>query len=352
MSTTDSPRSAGKRGVKLRQPIPEMQLALFRATAPAKPPAEGDVSHGITDWGMDDNDRLGDCGYAMSDHYVMAKTGDAQLVGTFGGGVSLYFEYGVAQGETGPADHPDQPDEGVDPPSWFNFLMDKGLIEAWAEIDAKDADEVHAAMLNFGGVAVAVDLNDSAESEFEAHQPWHLAPGEKADPNEGHFVLGVKYDPETETYVTWGGLQPATLDWDASCIVAVYVFVTKDDAERNGVDINALIAACRQHGGHVATGDAPPAPEPTPSDVPPAVESQTFVVQINDIANGTGWAEIPVLPSIVTAVATSAAPGITATAAPATDNPEETCITVTGVPAGISSLTVEVTFVEGAPVPS
>jgi hypothetical protein len=107
-------------------------------------------------------------------------------------------------------------------------------------------------MLNFSGVCVAVELTDDAEQLFNLHEPWTTAQGESPDPQEGHDILLVKYDPTSDTFVTWGGLQGATIPWDSGCITNVYVFVSKEDAQRNGVDIDQLVQACRQFGGTVA----------------------------------------------------------------------------------------------------
>jgi hypothetical protein len=203
----------------------------------------------------------------MSDHYMVAKTGDTSLINQLGGvgPVQLYFQYGIAQGESGT-----QPDQGVDNPTWFTYLMNKGIIDAWAELPLT-VDEIHAAMNNFSGVCIAVDLPSDAEQEFNNGQPWSLAGGESPDPNEGHDILLVKYDENGYTFVTWGALEPATAQWDASCIQNAYVFVSKEDAQNNGVNLQSLIAAIQQLGGTVAPGGQPapqPAPQPTPTPAP------------------------------------------------------------------------------------
>jgi hypothetical protein len=233
-----------------------MQLANFRTAPPTPPPPAGNVSHDITDWGMDGNDQWSDCGGAMADHYIVAKTGNVALIDKLGGigTLPMYWKYGLAQGETGtPPAQPDQPDQGVDNPTWFTFLMDMGVIDAWCELPLNDPVEIHAAMLNFSGVCVQVTLTDDANDLFNQHLPWTLANGETPDPNEGHDILLVEYGPQGYCFVTWGALQWATIPWDNSCITGVYVFVSKEDAARNGVDINALIATIRQFNGTVAT---------------------------------------------------------------------------------------------------
>lgn len=240
------PRQSGKRGLRRGAHHPEMMLSNFRAQPPTPPPPTGDVSHGITSWGMDGNDKYGCCGPAATDHYQVAKSGQTSQINTLGGvgPVALYFQYGTAQGEPGP-----NPDQGVDNPTWLTFLFNKGVIEAWAQVPS-DPNEIHSAMLNFSGVLIGVDLTDDAEQLFNNHQPWTLSGGESPDPNEGHDILLVTYDDQgDDTFVTWGALQKSTVQWDAGCIQGAYVIVTSDDATRNGVDLVALKAQCASLGG-------------------------------------------------------------------------------------------------------
>lgn len=260
----ETPRQAGKRGLRRVVHHPEMMLPLFRETSPAPPPPTGDVTHGITDWGMDSNDRHSCCGPAATDHYQVSKSGDISQINQLGGvGVlPLYYEYGKSQGETG-----NEPDEGVDNPSWLQFLFGKGIIEAWAEIDHSDVNEVHAAMNNFSGVLVSVSLTDDAENLFAQKLPWTTDNGEHPNPQEGHDILLAKYDESGDTFVTWGALQGSTIKWDSSCITGAFVIVTSDDAQRNGVDINALKEQCRALGGE-SSNDSPVLPI-TPSVIPP-----------------------------------------------------------------------------------
>lgn len=242
-------RQAGKRGLRRGRSVPALRLSLFRTTAPTAPPS-GDVSRGIEAWGMDGNDQYGDCGPAATDHYQVAKSGEVTQIDKLGGigPVALYFEYGTSQGEPGP-----KPDQGVTNASWLKFLFDKKIIEAYAELDVTNVTEVHQAMIDFSGVLVGVQLNSNAETQFNNHQPWSLANGQQATPNEGHDILLVKYDASGDTFVTWGALQPATVKWDGTCITEAWVVVTSDDAARVGIDITALKQKIAAFGGTVAT---------------------------------------------------------------------------------------------------
>lgn len=263
MSTTSPilpPRRAGKRGLRQISPhIPELQLSNFRK-AVSPPPPTGDVTGGLTEWGMFGNDKYGDCGAAATYHGFMAKalalSGTTAAVtnylqATYEPGFVLptdasvettYFAYGRAMGEPG-----DQPDQGVSNDTWLKFLKDQGIIELYAQLDVTNPDQIHQAMLDFRGVLVGIALTGSAEQEFENHQPWNASPTEQPNPQEGHDIYLVKYDTTVpaaaETFITWGALQDATIDWEnaeAPNFMDAWVFFSKEDADRVGVDAAAL----------------------------------------------------------------------------------------------------------------
>jgi hypothetical protein len=253
-------RVAGKRGRRAPSHEPSLRLSNF-APPPSAPPPQGDVSAAITDWGMLGNDTHSDCGAAAFQHGRMAKSGknvladngtlltaDSQAATDYT--LSSYYAYGRAMGEAGA-----EPDQGVQNSTWLKFLFDQRMIEGYAELDATNADEVHMAMLNFGGVLIGCSLTDQALQEFNNHQPWDISATEEPDPNEGHDIYLVKYDTQagTETVVTWGADQECTIAWQSGEVQAgdleAWVFITAEDAARNGVDLPALQAQIRSLGG-------------------------------------------------------------------------------------------------------
>lgn len=167
--------------------------------------------------------------------------------------LSSYFAYGRAMGEPGA-----QPDRGVDNATWLKFLFEQKMIEAYAELDASKADEVHMAMLNFNGVLLGCDLTRNAEQEFINHQPWTISAKERPTPKGGHDIYPIKYDTAagTETVVTWGADQECTLAWEEGevqkGVLEAWVFITAEDATRNGVDLAALQHAITSLGGVLA----------------------------------------------------------------------------------------------------
>lgn len=277
-TTSRARRPTGKRGKRPVVHQPALRLHNF-AAAPSPAPPTGDVTSKITDWLMLSNEKYGCCGPAATMHYRMAKAGRVIAECTDDYTTGLYFAYGIAQGEPGP-----QPDMGVDNSSWLKWMFDQGHIEGYAEIDAHNPDAVHRAMLNFSGVLIGVNLTPDAEEDFSMHLPWDISAADQPDPNDGHDILLVAYDQTGDTFVTWGGLQKATVRWDETAIDEAWVIVTAEDAARNGVDLLALQAQIRQLGGteNQATPvplnpPVPPAfiltqPTPPPVETPPAVE--------------------------------------------------------------------------------
>ena len=256
-------RIAGKRGRTAPSHERSLRLSNF-APPPSAPPPRGDVTGGITDWGMLGNDAHSDCGAAAFQHGRMAKSGantlndngrvlaaDSKAATDYT--LSSYYAYGRALGEPGA-----EPDQGVQNSSWLKFLFDRKLIEGYAELDASKPDEIHMAMLNFNGVLLGCELTDQAEREFAAHEPWTITPRQKPSPKGGHDIYLVKYDAVagTETVVTWGADQDCTVAWEdgetQAGVLEAWVFITTEDAHRNGVDLVALRQAISDLGG-VAT---------------------------------------------------------------------------------------------------
>lgn len=238
-----TPRVAGRRGGVRESHVPALALAQFRTVEPTPPPS-GDVTMGLTDWGMLGNDEVGDCGAAATFHGLMAKAllsvangeptyESSFLIPTTPAVEGKYFAYGRAMGEPG-----EKPDQGVTNATWLHYLFTQGIIEWYGELDPKNPAEVHQAALDGKGVLVAVDLTATAEQDFEDHQPWHLdgGPGD-------HDVLLVAYDDDGFTVVTWGGVQRCT-----GQVSEAWVFGSREDAGRAGYTATALIAAVRAWG--------------------------------------------------------------------------------------------------------
>ena len=275
-------RRAGKRGAR-ESHEPRLNASLFVKGATTDYIAF-DATHGITNWGMDNNgpdptnppyypDGTSDCGAAAPDHGNMAKANNPSLFGTLGepkfaGTLPTYFAYGVSLGEVGQPPAPaDCPDGGVDNKSWLGFLYENGIIDGYGEIPLDQLD--YFASLG-SGCLVGQLLPATAESDFEATPPipWG-SPGEVPDNQEGHDTWYVKGTGDGAGFmITWGALQPFTLEYrTGGFITDAWIIFDKDDPS---VDWTALQAALNAVHG-VQTDPPAPAPAPTPAPpVPPA----------------------------------------------------------------------------------
>ena len=219
---------------------PSLLAHQFVTLNPSPTYVEWDGSRGITDWGMDDNDRLGCCGWAAPDHGNIAKTGDLSLLGTFGApkwspGINSYFAYGISQGEPGP-----QPDQGVANNTWLQFLWQNGVIDGYVEVPVEDMDQ-YAPIGS--GLLVGVQLDSQAQDQFRNHQPWDGPP----NPEMGHDVWYIKGHLDgSGAVVTWGAIQAFTLNFRQNNITDCWLITDKDDPQ---VDHAALQSALQALGG-------------------------------------------------------------------------------------------------------
>jgi hypothetical protein len=195
---------------------------------------------------MDGNDTYGDCGPAATDHGNMAKAANPSLLNSLGepkyaGTVATYLAYTGGQ------------DTGVDNASWLGWLWKQGIIDGYGEVPL---DQVREYAVQFNGVLLGCLLGDDAESDFENGVPWDDPPA--PDPNDGHDILLIGYKADgTVQYVTWGGLQWVTANWQAKNPTDAWAILDKDDPT---VDWQALETALI-----TVHGVLPPTKPPTPS---------------------------------------------------------------------------------------
>lgn len=290
-------RVAGLRGRKAPSHAPDsLKLHNVRgcqSEAGRTAPPSGDVTQGITQYGMLMNDTLSDCGPAAVEHIRMLKaaTGSKGGIGIFPASFKLptnantqawYYEYGIAQGEPGP-----NPDQGVTNNTMLAWLytqtggvLPKGDdIQEWAfgEVDATDINEICLAMIDFKGCLIGQSLPDDAESDFNAQPPvpWDITATDQPDPNEGHDTVFAKYDTAVRTgdEVTWGALQPVVFPQyltgeEAAGDLEVWVMITQEDVNNGAMtqaQFNALKTECAAFANAQVSPNAPaPPPEPVP----------------------------------------------------------------------------------------
>ena len=285
-------RTAGKRGVRESHAPDELKFhnlpgngQIMDVEGPIPPNA--DVGGGIDNWGMLGNgpdpentpcfpDGAGCCGLSGTQHLRMAQavTGIVNGVPTFEPGFIVpttpqtqnwYIQYGKANGETGSC-----PDNGVDNWNlmvWF-YQNQKQLFGpdsefCFAELDmTRGPAYLRQMMIKCNGVLCAVTLNPDADNQFNNFIPWRLDPNDMPDPTMGHDIVLAAYGarpkgaeewpianipPDADWWLSWGRWQASTVNWDAvinqgGCITDSWVFLTRELAERNGVNFDAAVA--------------------------------------------------------------------------------------------------------------
>jgi hypothetical protein len=248
-------RTAGLRGrLPVKPPGQRFNIQYLSAYLKEPLPAPSypvDVSGGITDWGMLGNgpdptlhvhggQPVGDCTFAGRQHLRMAKAAAAAETETWETTDQLVTEY--LQYDHGK-------DEGANIAdlllSWYNAKR----ILAFAPVDHTDAAECDSTMAAFHGLYVGVNLTDDADALFGKGEAWTTANGEQPDPNDGHCIVKVKSDgQQTDTWVTWGALQPSTLAWTSACLDEAWAVVTTEDQAAT-INMPALLADINALGG-------------------------------------------------------------------------------------------------------
>jgi hypothetical protein len=245
--------SAGRVGPHRESHEPRLDATKFLTggVTPVEGFLEWNGTAGIGEkWGMDGNDRWGDCGPAATDHNNMAKQDNFHLVGTLGrpkfnGTLGTYFAYGIAQGEPGPT-----PDDGVDNATWLGFLYKQGIIYGYGEVPLSCLDWF--AETAKGAIVGLVINGDEASADFNAMPkiPWPAMPG-AAD---GHDTLLIITNTDgSGGLVTWEEVQPFTVEFRAQ-ITDGWIIYDQDDP---AVDHAALKAALADVHGTVVAVETP-----------------------------------------------------------------------------------------------
>ena len=224
-------------------------------------PLAADVSGNIKNPGELGNDIDGDCTVAAYLHLLMClarvrsgplKTWAYKLGFKVPGqkfAIAIYAKYLATLNEKpGPA-------SAVYVDAWLKYLQGQGEVLGYAQIpptsvpcatqaefDAAYGDGsafeavVRAAMINFGGVLIAGNLSVNAMDIFmnpqlHAGDVWSYsaAPHDQPSPDFGHAMALVKFNPKTDTVVTWGKYQAMTTEFRAKCLLTAFVFVHKSD---------------------------------------------------------------------------------------------------------------------------
>ena len=193
--------------------------------APAKVYREYKIPENL--WGMDANDRIGDCTCAAVAHLLMLATihTGSIVIPSTQQVVDMYSAVSGYNQQTGANDN------GAVISDVLNYWQTTGLdghkILGWAQIDHTNIEEVKQAIWLFGGVDIGVQLPNSAMSQFDAGQAWDIV-----DPDGGidggHCVCLFGYGSDGCTCVTWGQTQQMSWAWFSKYCDEAYAIITSD----------------------------------------------------------------------------------------------------------------------------
>lgn len=190
------------------------------------------------------NDTLGDCVIAGRAHQTLRFEDIEQ------GSVLMITDKDVTREyfkETG------GPDTGLVVLDSLNLWRTKGWkvgkkkykIQAFAEVDYTDHDQVLQGIFGDVGIGIGVQLPNDAKEQIQTGQPWDVTtgPGSAKGSWGGHYVYIPGYTPDGPVCVTWGRKQQMTWAWlDKYCDEAYAIFDAKNHFKKTMIDQKKISA--------------------------------------------------------------------------------------------------------------
>ena len=272
------------RTLRLRDYLP-------RALPP--PPASAQWDHGIVNWGMMGNDRIGDCTCAAIGHAIQMATAntaseitlpDAQIIAAY----SAITGYNPVTGAN---------DNGANELDVLRYWQTVGVgghkAVAYAACDIADQADIEDCINLFGFAYIGFLVPASAEQQFGANQPWDVVANDGGIVG-GHAVIPVAYDAQGVTVVTWGRLQRMSWAFWRKYVEEAYGVVLPEWIAQNGyspsrLNLQQLLADVQQLTQPPdPTPPTPTPPTPTPPPMPDPLAAQALYWQMNAAAGTYG----------------------------------------------------------------
>lgn len=219
---------------------------------PKPPPNFGD-DRLITEWDVLANDSIGDCVIAGGAHETMLWT-------AVGGRPCRFSDYSVTadySAITGYSRWKPWSDNGTDIQEAAKYRQRKGLRDKWGvhhKIGAyvlieKGNIEQHAlAVYLFKAIGIGVACPVTMMEQFDNYQPWTVVPGSKTDGF--HYIPIVNRRNGLFGCVSWGRVQPATMEWveayEDEAIAYVSPEMLTGKVEVDGLDYQRLLSDLQQ----------------------------------------------------------------------------------------------------------
>jgi hypothetical protein len=223
----------------------------LKADAIAPIPKAVDWAQWVLEPGMMRNDEIGLCVVAGKAHQIqtwtasrgrMWRPSDADVVEAY---ITISgldgTPYNPATGEN---------DDGLVILDAMKYWRAHGLwghqIGAFAKVDHTNLAEVRMAIALFGGVTIGVGLPNSAQNqEYWTVEDLSLKDDSAPYTWGGHDVYVPAYDASSFTCVTWGEMQPMSLQWFKAYVEECWVALSSDwvsgrEPAPNGFDLERL----------------------------------------------------------------------------------------------------------------
>jgi len=219
------------------------KMSRFCAQLP-DPPDAVDWSSGGTDWGMMLNDSLGDCAIAGPGHLIMARTLAAGklFIPPDDAILQAYSDVSGYDPATGANDN------GCCLLDVMNYWRKTGIAgdKIGAFVEADTLREIKQTVQIFEGSVLGLTLPVSAQGQ----SVWEDVGDNDGGVWGGHCVLGLVYDPEYLTVVTWGGLMKASWPFIAKYLMESRATIDQDmlsgDTSPSGFDSRGLQEALNE----------------------------------------------------------------------------------------------------------
>jgi hypothetical protein len=193
-------------------------------------------------WGMLGNDIWGDCAWAGPAHETMLLTKEGGHTAKFTTETVL-SDYAAGTGfdpNAGPSGN-NPTDRGSNVRHVLKYRAKTGIVDAtgqrhkigaYVKLTPKDLTQVYQAMYLFQVVGIGIEFPGSAMEQFNRGEPWSVVRGARIEG--GHYVPCVAKRANIDV-VTWGALQPMTVQFFETYCDEAWAYVSEEDL-RKGVD--------------------------------------------------------------------------------------------------------------------
>jgi hypothetical protein len=203
----------------------------------APPPVACDWTSSVDSWGLMLNDEIGDCPFAAAGHEIMAWTANAGklFVPPDSAILSAYEAVTGYDGTPG-----DATDTGACLLDVLNYWRKEGIaghqIGAFAAVRPSKIVHVQQAVAFLEGLYIGLQLPDEWLHAPQG-QAWDVA---EPNPNNGHCVTVLGYDPGGVSVVTWGYIQRITWTGLMAACDEAWAIVSDDMLNQSGTSAAGL----------------------------------------------------------------------------------------------------------------